>query len=135
MDLGQVDPDELIQQGPDVETELVAPLASSGSRLGQWLARRGFGRHQVDQHGLDLRVAFVDASLVEVVQGQRLLQGKYVLRPVIAHQCRAHRRERGLAAAIAHRSQYVKIALASHDRPNNSQAGRPGDVTDDVVQL
>ena len=42
---------------------------------------------------------------------------------------------RGLAALVAQGGQHGRVSLAGHDGADDAQAGRAGDVGDDVVQL
>src|SRR5262249_16414596 len=41
----------------------------------------------------------------------------------------------GAATVMAQRRQHLRVALAGKDRADNAQAGRAGDVGDDVVEL
>jgi hypothetical protein len=132
--LGEVDAGELVHDRAHVEAERVG-LLGPASRFGQWFLRCRLVRSQRVQRTLDLGVEFIDTSLIEVIQRQRLLQCEDVLGLVVANECGSNRPDAGLAVAIPHGRQYARVALSAHDGADDLHAGRSGDVSDDVMQL
>jgi hypothetical protein len=78
--LGQVRADEGAQRRPHLEPWLVA-LARGVPCFRKWIDGGGASLVQLGQYALDLRIAFVDLGLAEVVQLERLAQREQVLGP------------------------------------------------------
>jgi len=87
------------------------------------------------QHGFDSGVASRCLLVVGVVKRKCLLERKQMLGAVASGECLRDRLGAGVAAVMALARQRLRIALAGKDRAYDTQAGRTGDVSDDVVQL
>jgi hypothetical protein len=90
MDLSQIDAEHAVQCGPDIEGRCVDLLG-----LYTWLGQLSdrfcpFVAQRRDQD-FELAVAVQHLRLVDIVEFQRLGQGKDMLIPVVAHQRRADR--------------------------------------------
>lgn len=69
------------------------------------------------------------------VRRERLAQGEEVFRPAVAPQSLGDRRRGRLDPPIAVPGQHVGVPLAGEDRVEDGQAGDPGQVAQDVVEL
>ena len=73
--------------------------------------------------------------VIGVVKRKCLLERKQMLGAVASGERLRDRLGAGVAAVMAQARQRLRIALAGNDRAYDTQAGRAGDVGDDVVQL
>ena len=87
------------------------------------------------QHAFDPYVAGRCLLMVSVVQGECLLERKKMLGAVAPGEGLRDRLSTGVATVMARTRQHLRVALAGKDRADNPQAGRAGDVGDDVVEL
>ena len=87
------------------------------------------------QHGFDPHVAGRCLLVVGVVEGECLLERKQMLGAVAAGERLRDRLGTGVATVMAQARQRLRVALAGKDRADDAQAGRAGDVGDDVVEL
>src|SRR5882762_1221513 len=85
------------------------------------------------QHAFDPYVAGRCLLVVSVVQGECLLERKKMLGAVAPGEGLRDRLSTGVATVMAY--QRLGVALAGKDRANDAQAGRTGDIGDDVVEL
>src|SRR6185437_8663104 len=83
----------------------------------------------------DPHVAGRGLLVVSVVEGERLFERKQMLRPVVAGECLCDRLRTGVTTVMAQARQRLRVALSGKDRAYNAQAGRAGDVSDDMVKL
>ena len=135
VDLRQVDAEDRVQGRAASKAGALAVLrAGGGARAACRPAAAALGL-QTLQHRLDPRVAVGHLLLVDVVEVQGLRQGEDVLLALVAGQGLPDRLGRGMAAPVAMGGQHGRVALAGHDGADDAQAGRPGDVRDDVVEL
>lgn len=134
MDLRQVDTDDAMESGPDIERQRI-DLLSLHASLGKWAdgSRRLDGERRDGR--LQLDVAVHHLGLIRIVELQCLRQREDVLVAVVAYQRRADRLGGRMAANIARRHQYVGVSLARHDDADDPHARRTGDVRDDMVKL
>src|SRR5260370_34517245 len=87
------------------------------------------------QYGFDPGVAGRCLLVVGVVKRKCLLERKQMLGAVASGERLRDRLGAGVATVMAQARQRLRIALAGKDRAYDTQAGRAGDVGDDVVQL
>src|SRR5467141_319940 len=87
------------------------------------------------QHAFDPYVAGRCLLVVSVVQGECLLERKKMLGAVAPGEGLRDRLSTGVATVMAQARQRLGVALAGKDRANDAQAGRTGDIGDDVWRL
>lgn len=134
VDLCQIGSGQGIQRSAHVKAQgiaLLGAVARFAERCLRWCLVGSQGR----QSTCDVRIAFIDARLVEVVERQCLLQGEDVLGLIVAGQRCTYRLDSRLAVAIPHRRQNGGIAFSTDDGADDPHARGAGDVSDDMMQL
>ena len=134
VNLRQIGPGELVQQGASIEARRVGLLGTVAG-LGQRLPGLDLVGAKQLQRLFDLRIAVGDPLLIAVEQFQRLGQSEDVLGLVVTYEGLADGLGALAAANVTHRSERVGVALALDDGADDLQASRAADVADDVVQL
>ena len=84
---------------------------------------------------LQLLIALGDPSLVSVVHFHFLLQHEQQFGTPVALQAFGDLLLAGLNPRIAEFSQFLRIALTSHNRPHDRLSGQPAQIADHVCQL
>lgn len=74
---------------------------------------------EAPQDANDLLVTLRHLGLVDIIELQRLLQGKYMLGAIVSAQRRTDRGDRGLAARIAKPLEDIGVPFAGDDRTND----------------
>ena len=83
----------------------------------------------------DLVFAFVDLLFINIIELDRLLERKDVLRAPVSDERRSDLVGRCPDALVAHLAELREIAFAGDDRTHDSHTGDTCDVRDDLHQL
>jgi hypothetical protein len=125
VNLSDIAAEQAVQGGANIEGWVIGLLlrCSHGRRF---TYRGGRGLPQPFQHSFDAHVAERHFGLVDVVQFQRLGQGKDVLFAIIADERLTDRLRRRMAAWVAIGRQNRRVALTGHNRTDDGLAGDTG---------
>src|SRR5581483_7352561 len=119
-----------IEGGAHVEARLVFGVCVTG--CGERRFRRSPIGVELGEHRLDLRVAFGDLGLEEIVCIERVAERERMLRAVIPGQRLADSLLRFLAPNVSVLREDAGITDTSHDCSNDLHSGYARDVADDV---
>jgi hypothetical protein len=135
-DLREVDPENPVQLGAEIEARRVAlGLAMGRSGWREWVRGRIDLARERGEQALDLPVALGDQLLVVPVRPQGLPQGEEMFGPVVPDQGLGDRVRRSLDPVVAVAREHLRIPFAREDRLEDGEAGPPGDVAQHMVEL
>ena len=119
VDLGEIDPGQVVERAADLEARLVVPWLLPGARRGHRAPRRWrLGRQR--EGGLDGGIAGRQLRLIGVEQREVLVQHEDVLRTVVPGEGRGDLGLRRLTPVVPMLREGVGIGLARDDVPENA---------------